>query len=252
MKPGADGAGRRTGEPPTGEDDHGEPRRPTSDRSPTRSSTRSSTRAAGQLEQLDEDLELGRVARRGARRQPAQGRLGRVGDRRCRAGGCPTAASTARRSRTRSSRRAATPPACARPSPQGTRKIDKRTPGGRFDGRAYARGQAQRATGRPVTTPPVADHPPGARADRGAARRPGHRHLRLDGRLRVRARADRLDPHRRAAPDRRALRERAVRQRRRAARRRRRPAAARPRRSRPAAARRSPATRSSSSASSSR
>ena len=36
----------------------------------------------------------------------------------------------------------------------GTRRIDKRTPGGRFDGRAYARGQAQRQTGRPVTTHP--------------------------------------------------------------------------------------------------
>ncbi|HWK28478.1 MAG TPA: vWA domain-containing protein [Solirubrobacter sp.] len=36
----------------------------------------------------------------------------------------------------------------------GTRTIDKRTPGGRFDGRAYARGQAQRAHGRPVSTHP--------------------------------------------------------------------------------------------------
>ena len=36
----------------------------------------------------------------------------------------------------------------------GTRQIDKRTPGGRFDGRAYARGKAQRQTGRPVSTHP--------------------------------------------------------------------------------------------------
>lgn len=36
----------------------------------------------------------------------------------------------------------------------GTRTIDKRTPGGRFDGRSYARGQAQRAHGRPVSTHP--------------------------------------------------------------------------------------------------
>ena len=36
----------------------------------------------------------------------------------------------------------------------GTRQIDKRTPGGRFDGRAYARGKAQRQTGRPATTHP--------------------------------------------------------------------------------------------------
>ena len=36
----------------------------------------------------------------------------------------------------------------------GTRQIDKRTPGGRFDGRAYARGRAEHAAGRPVTTHP--------------------------------------------------------------------------------------------------
>ncbi len=36
----------------------------------------------------------------------------------------------------------------------GTRQIDKRTPGGRFDGRAYARGRAQQAAGRPVSTHP--------------------------------------------------------------------------------------------------
>ena len=36
----------------------------------------------------------------------------------------------------------------------GTRQIDKRTPGGRFDGRAYTRGRAEHAAGRPVTTHP--------------------------------------------------------------------------------------------------
>jgi Mg-chelatase subunit ChlD len=36
----------------------------------------------------------------------------------------------------------------------GTRQIDKRTPGGRFDSRAYTRGQSQRHTGRPTTTHP--------------------------------------------------------------------------------------------------
>jgi hypothetical protein len=36
----------------------------------------------------------------------------------------------------------------------GTREIDKRTPGGCFDGRAHARGQAQRAAGQPITTRP--------------------------------------------------------------------------------------------------
>jgi hypothetical protein len=36
----------------------------------------------------------------------------------------------------------------------GLRRIDKRTPGGRFDGRAYARARFERATGRPVTSHP--------------------------------------------------------------------------------------------------
>jgi Mg-chelatase subunit ChlD len=36
----------------------------------------------------------------------------------------------------------------------GTRRTDKRTPGGRFDGRAYARARAQRQAGRPVSTHP--------------------------------------------------------------------------------------------------
>jgi Mg-chelatase subunit ChlD len=36
----------------------------------------------------------------------------------------------------------------------GTRQIDKRHPAGRFDGRAYTRAQAQRQTGRPVTSHP--------------------------------------------------------------------------------------------------
>jgi hypothetical protein len=35
-----------------------------------------------------------------------------------------------------------------------TRRTDKRTPGGRFDGRAYARGRAQRQAGRPVSAHP--------------------------------------------------------------------------------------------------
>ncbi len=35
-----------------------------------------------------------------------------------------------------------------------TRRIDKRTPGGRFDARAYARGRFERASGRPPTSHP--------------------------------------------------------------------------------------------------
>jgi hypothetical protein len=36
----------------------------------------------------------------------------------------------------------------------GLRRIDKRTPGGRFDGRAYARARFERATGRPASSHP--------------------------------------------------------------------------------------------------
>jgi Mg-chelatase subunit ChlD len=36
----------------------------------------------------------------------------------------------------------------------GLRRIDKRTPGGRFDGRAYARGRFERASGRPASARP--------------------------------------------------------------------------------------------------
>ena len=46
----------------------------------------------------------------------------------------------------------------------GTRRIDKRTPGGRFDGRAYARGRAAARRRAPGHHAPVADHPPDQRA----------------------------------------------------------------------------------------
>ena len=170
-----------------------------------------------------------RAARRGRRpqraaraRPPRRGAAGaaRRGrrDRRAERAGCPTAASTARRSPTRSqqARRYA------------TRLRQAITARHARDRQAHARRALRRARLRarpgPARAPagPVSTHPwqitrQITRADRGAARRAGHRHLRLDGRLRVRARPDRLDPHRRPAPDRRALRDRAVRQRRRAA-----------------------------------
>ena len=107
------------------------------------------------------------------------------------------------------------------------------------DRQAHARRALRRPRLRPRPSPaphrparqhaPVADHAPDQRADPGAARRARHRHLRLDGSLRVRARPDRLDPHRRPAPDRRALRDRAVRLERRTAHRRHRATAARAR-----------------------
>ena len=108
---------------------------------------------AGQLEQLDEDLDLDRLLAeaRDSNRSGPPGRgsgtglpSGRMPDRGVDRPPFPDEIQQARRYATRL-RQAIT---------QGTKQIDKRTPGGRFDGRAYARGQAQRATGRPVSTHP--------------------------------------------------------------------------------------------------
>jgi hypothetical protein len=109
---------------------------------------------SGQLEQLDEDVELGQVLKDAARGGQSDRRLGRG-----RGTGLPTGrlpdrgvdrppyadeVQHARRYATRM-RQAIT---------QGTRQIDKRTPGGRFDGRAYTRARAEHASGRPVTNHP--------------------------------------------------------------------------------------------------
>ena len=107
----------------------------------------------GQLEQLDADLDLqqvlGRAAGNGERSAPGRGHgtgmpTGRMPDRGVDRPPAPDEVQHARRYATRL-RQALT---------HGTRQIDKRTPGGRFDGRAYTRGQAQRQTGRPITTHP--------------------------------------------------------------------------------------------------
>ena len=110
--------------------------------------------ASGQLEQLDADLDLQQVladaaAGRTARPARRSGRgtgmpTGRMPDRGVDRPPAPDEVQHARRYATRL-RQALT---------HGTRRIDKRTPGGRFDGRAYTRGKAQRQTGRPVSTHP--------------------------------------------------------------------------------------------------
>ena len=106
----------------------------------------------GQLEQLDTDLQqvLADAAAdpgRGSSSRSGRGTgmpTGRMPDRGVDRPPAPDEVQQARRYATRP-RQALT---------HGTRRIDKRTPGGRFDRRAYARGQAQRQTGRPVTTHP--------------------------------------------------------------------------------------------------
>jgi len=112
------------------------------------------TARAGQLEQLDEDVDLGQLLERVAGEGAEGDRLGRgrgtglptgrLPDRGVDRPPYPDEVQHARRYATRL-RQAIT---------QGTRQIDKRTPGGRFDGRAYARGRAEQAAGRPVTTHP--------------------------------------------------------------------------------------------------
>jgi uncharacterized MAPEG superfamily protein len=112
------------------------------------------TARRGQLEQLDEDLDLQQVLRDAT---PAGERVGKLGqgrgtgrptgrlpDRGVDRPPLPDEVQHARRYATRL-RQAIT---------QGTRQIDKRTPGGRFDGRAYARARAEQAAGRPVTIHP--------------------------------------------------------------------------------------------------
>jgi hypothetical protein len=107
-----------------------------------------------QLEQLDLDIELGQVLRDAATGAQGESKLGRgrgtglptgrMPDRGVDRPPYPDEVQHARRYANRL-RRAMT---------VGTRQIDKRTPGGRFDGRAYARGRAEHVAGRPVTTHP--------------------------------------------------------------------------------------------------
>ena len=109
---------------------------------------------AGQLEQLDADLDLQQVLAdaapdrgRGSTSRSGRGTgmpTGRMPDRGVDRPPAPDEIQHSRRYATRL-RQALT---------LGTRQIDKRTPGGRFDGRAYARGKAQRQTGRPASTHP--------------------------------------------------------------------------------------------------
>jgi hypothetical protein len=106
----------------------------------------------GQLEQLNENIDLQQVLDEAANRcerKASRGRgtgmpTGRMPDRGVDRPPAPDEVQHARRYATRL-RQALT---------HGTRQIDKRTPGGRFNGRAYTRGQAQRQTGRLVTTHP--------------------------------------------------------------------------------------------------
>ena len=109
---------------------------------------------AGQLEQLDEDVDLQQLLDNAATGGEPAGKLrrgggtglpgGRLPDRGVDRPPYPDEVQHARRYATRL-RQAIT---------HGTRQIDKRTPGGRFDGRAYTRGRAEQAAGRPVTTHP--------------------------------------------------------------------------------------------------
>jgi hypothetical protein len=112
------------------------------------------TARAGQPEQLDEDVDLQQVLEGAASGSDPAGKLGRgsgtglptgrLPDRGVDRPPYPDEVQQARRYANRL-RQAIT---------QGTLQFDKRTPGGRFDGRAYARGRAEQAAGRPVSSHP--------------------------------------------------------------------------------------------------
>jgi hypothetical protein len=108
---------------------------------------------ANQLEQLNEDVDLAATLERAASRgQPTAARhgagtgapTGRIPDRGVDRPPFPDEVQEARKLAQR----------LLQARTVGTRRIDKRTPGGRFDGRAYARGRLERASGRPVTSHP--------------------------------------------------------------------------------------------------
>jgi hypothetical protein len=109
---------------------------------------------AAQLEQLHEEVDLQQLLDQVARRDPgAPGRgrgagtgapSGRMPDRGVDRPPAPDEIQHARRYANR----------LRQALVLGTQRIDKRTPGGRFDGRAYARARAQRAARRPVTAHP--------------------------------------------------------------------------------------------------
>ena len=124
-------------------------------RSPTRSSRRSRPPAPASSSSSTQDVDLDQVLRDAAARvrvspaSSASGRgtglpTGRMPDRGVDRPPYPDEVQHARRYANRL-RQAIT---------HGTRQIDKRTPGGRFDGRAYARGRAEQAAGRPISTHP--------------------------------------------------------------------------------------------------
>jgi Mg-chelatase subunit ChlD len=149
------GSANGGGDADAGEDDSADPRGPVAAGSLVDALEQAIAPArAGQLEQLDADVSLDKVLhdaaahdQRATRRGRGRGTglpAGRLPDRGVDRPPYPDEAAHARRYATRL-RHAIT---------HGTRQIDKRTPGGRFDGRAYARGRAEQAAGRPVTTHP--------------------------------------------------------------------------------------------------
>jgi Mg-chelatase subunit ChlD len=108
---------------------------------------------ANQLEQLNEDVDLAAVLEQAATRgQPSAARkgagtgapTGRIPDRGVDRPPFPDEVQEARKLAQR----------LLRARKIGVRRIDKPTPGGRFNGRAYARGRFERASGRPVTSHP--------------------------------------------------------------------------------------------------
>jgi len=108
----------------------------------------------GELEQLDEDISLQELLARQTGQHPDAAALGagsgtglptgRMPDRGVDRPPCPDEVQQAVRLATR----------LANARAQGFKRVDKRTPGGRFDARGYVRARAQRAASLPVTSRP--------------------------------------------------------------------------------------------------
>ena len=152
---------------------------------------------AGQLEQLDEDVDLQPLLDAGRPRRPRRAARGGRGT------GAPSGRMPDRGvDRPPFAGRGRAGPPLRHPAAPGdhARHAHGSTsarPAGASTAAPTRAARRSAPTGRPVSTHPWQITRQVTRADPGAARRAGHRHLRLDERLRVRARPDRLDPHRR-------------------------------------------------------
>ena len=166
----ATGSGPATPTAPSAADDDGRRRRRLARRRAR--AARCERARAGQLEQLDEDVDLAATLEQAARRGPARRRARAAPAPARRRAGCPTAASTARRSPTRSSEaRRYAQRLLRRPSRSARGGSTSARPAGASTAAPTRAAAPSAPPGGPSSTHPWHDHARDHRADRGAARR---------------------------------------------------------------------------------